>query len=85
MIVIRRQPAVYLPGSLEKDLLSKLELKINIHGEMCIWVMNAQLSQGRDVICFESSIEMLISAVLITMKAGNVSASTRPYFLVLLR
>lgn len=64
----------------EKGVLSKLEFKINIHEEVCIWVMNMELSQDRDVICFESNINMLISPVLISLRAGNVSVLTRRYF-----
>lgn len=44
--------------------------------------MNTWLSQDRDVIYFESNINMLILTVLISMKAGNVSISTRQDFLV---
>lgn len=43
--------------------------------------MSMQLSQGKDVIYFESNINMLISTVLISVKAGSVSGSTRQYVL----
>ena len=69
---------VYLLGL---DLLSKFKFKINMHEEICIRVMSMQLSQGRNVICFESNMNMLISTVLISVKAGSVSISTRQYFL----